>query len=587
MMLPMYIEVVPNRDSPPAILLRESYREAGKVKKRTLLNLSDWPHERVAGFKALLKGGTVIAKDQDAITIIRSLPHGHVDAALGTARKIGLDRLLGPKPAPAEAGGNRCRDLILALVVSRILDPGSKLAAARALSPDTATSSLGEQLGLGVVDEDELYSALDWLAVRQPAIEAALAKRHLSGGTLVLYDVSSSYLEGRRCPLAQFGYSRDGKRGKRQIVYGLLCARDGCPVAIEVFAGSTADPTTLTSQVTKLKERFGLDHVVLVGDRGMITQARISEDIKAAGLDWITALRAPAIKALLDGGALQMSLFDDRDMAGITSPEFPGERLIVCRNRALAAERARKREDLLTATERDLARIATAVARKRQPLRGKAEIGLEIGAVLDKHKMAKHFALDITDTSFSFARKTDEITVEAALDGLYVVRTSLPAAALDDTATVRSYKSLSLVERAFRCIKTVDLQIRPIYHWLADRVRAHVFVCMLAYYLEWHMRQRLAPMLYDDTDKDAGEAQRSSIVAKAERSPAAVTKQTTGRTEDGLPVHSFRTLLADLATLTQNTLVTAIAPEQPFTLTARPTPIQQKARDLLGLSRTQ
>ena len=591
----MYIEAVPNRNSPPAILLRESYREAGKVKKRTLLNLSDWPHERIAGFKALLKGGTVIPKDQDAITIIRSLPHGHVDAALGTARKIGLDRLLGPD-------GNRCRDLILALVVSRILDPGSKLAAARALSPDTATSSLGEQLALGLVDENELYSALDWLAVRQPAVEAALAKRHLSGGTLVLYDVSSSYLEGRCCPLAQFGYSRDGKRGKRQIVYGLLCARDGCPVAIEVFAGSTADSTTLTSQVTKLKERFALDHVVLVGDRGMITQARITqaritqaritqaritEDIKAAGLDWITALRAPAIKALLDGGALQMSLFDDRDMAGITSPEFPGERLIVCRNRALAAERARKREDLLAATERDLARIATAVARKRQPLRGKAEIGLEIGAVLDKHKMAKHFALDITETSFSFARKTDEITVEAALDGLYVVRTSLPAAALDDAATVRGYKSLSLVERAFRCIKTVDLQIRPIYHWLADRVRAHVFVCMLAYYLEWHMRQRLAPMLYDDTDKDASEAQRSSIVAKAERSPAAVTKQTTGRTEDGLPVHSFRTLLDDLATLTRNTLVTAIAPEQPFTLIARPTPVQQRARNLLGLSRTQ
>ena len=551
------------------------------------MNLSDWPHERIAGFKALLKGGTVIPQDQDAITIIRSLPHGHVDAALGTARKIGLDRLLGPD-------GNRCRNLILALVVSRILDPGSKLAAARALSPDTATSSLGEQLALGVVDEDELYSALDWLAVRQPSIEAALAKRHFTGDTLVLYDVSSSYLEGRCCPLAQFGYSRDGKRGKLQIVYGLLCAPDGCPVAIEVFAGSTADPTTLTSQVIKLKERFGLDHVVLVGDRGMITQARISEDLKAAGLDWITALRAPAIKALLDGGALQMSLFTpapakagDRDMAGITSPEFPGERLIVCRNRALAAERARKREDLLAATERDLARIAAAVARKRQPLRGKAEIGLEIGAVLDKHKMAKHFALDITDTRFSFARKTGEITVEAALDGLYVVRTSLPVSALDDTATVRSYKSLSLVERAFRCIKTVDLQIRPVYHWLADRVRAHVFLCMLAYYLEWHMRQRLAPLLYDDTDKDAAEAQRSSVVAKAGRSPAAVTKQTTGRTEDGLPVHSFRTLLNDLATLTRNTLVTAISPAQPFTLTARPTPVQQKARDLLGLSRTQ
>jgi len=357
----MYIEAVPNRDSPPAILLRESYREAGKVRKRTLLNLSDWPHERIAGFKALLKGGTVISKDQDAITIIRSLPHGHVDAALGTARQIGLDRLLGPRPAPAQPGGNRCRDLILALVVSRIVDPGSKLAAARALSPDTASSSLGEQLGLGVVDEDELYSALDWLAVRQPAIEAALAKRHLSGGTLVLYDVSSSYLEGRCCPLAQFGYSRDGKRGKLQIVYGLLCAGDGCPVAIEVFAGSTADPATLPSQVTKLKERFGLDHVVLVGDRGMITQARISEDIKSAGLDWITALRAPAIRALLKGGALQMSLFDDRDMAGITSPEFPGERLIVCRNRALAAERARKRKDLLGAISGALTLLANIV----------------------------------------------------------------------------------------------------------------------------------------------------------------------------------------------------------------------------------
>ena len=325
----MYIEAVPNRDSPPAILLRESYREAGKVKKRTLLNLSDWPHERIAGFKALLKGGTVIPQDQEAITIIRSLPHGHVEAALGTARKIGLDRLLGPKPAPAPAAGNRCRDLILALVVSRILDPGSKLAAARALSPDTATSSLGEQLDLGMVDEDELYSALDWLAVRQPAIEAALAKRHLSGGTLVLYDVSSSYLEGRCCPLAQFGYSRDGKRGKLQIVYGLLCARDGCPVAIEVFEGSTADPMTLTSQVTKLKERFALDHVVLVGDRGMITQARISEDIKPAGLDWITALRAPAIKALLDGSTEMAWRDRSRDREGqVRSGLSPGGKRI-------------------------------------------------------------------------------------------------------------------------------------------------------------------------------------------------------------------------------------------------------------------
>ena len=576
----MYIESVPNRHSPPAILLRESYREGGRVKKRTLLNLSDWPADRIAGFKMLLKGGTVVPSDQQAITIIRSLPHGHVVAALGTARKIGLDRLLGPD-------GNRCRDLVLALVVSRLLDPGSKLAAARALSPDTASSSLGQQLGLGPVDEDELYIALDWLAVRQPAIETTLAKDHLAGGTLVLYDVSSSYMEGRCCPLAQYGYNRDGKRGKLQIVYGLLCAADGCPVAIEVFDGSTADPVTLTSQVTKLKERFGLDHVVLVGDRGMITQARIAEDLSTAGLDWITALRAPAIKILRDAGALQMSLFDERDMAAITSPDFPGERLIVCRNQALAAERARRREDLLAATERELARIAAAVARQRQPLRGAAAIGLKVGAVLDRHKMAKHFTLDIADNRFGFSRKTEDIAAEAALDGIYVVRTSLPATVLDDPTTVRSYKSLSLVERAFRCLKSVDLQIRPVYHWLADRVRAHVFLCMLAYYLEWHMRQRLAPMLYHDTDKDVAEAQRASIVAKAERSPAAITKQTTGQTEDGLPVHSFRTLLADLATLTRNTLVTAIDPERSFTLSARPTALQQKALDLLGRPRTQ
>ena len=578
--LAMYIESVPNRDSRPAILLRESYREGGKVRKRTLLNLSDWPPERVAGFKTLLKGGTVIPSEKEAIIIVRSLPHGHVAAALGVARKIGLDRLIGPD-------GNRCRDLVLALVVSRVLDPSSKLATARALSPDTAASSLGAELGLEAVDEEELYRALDWLAARQEAIETALARRHLAGGTLVLYDVTSSYMEGRCCPLAQFGYNRDGKMGKLQIVYGLLCAPDGCPIAVEVFEGATGDPATLASQVAKLKQRFGLDHVVLVGDRGMITEARIAEDIKPAGLDWITALRAPAIRGLLEGGAFQMSLFDDRDMAAITSPDYPGERLILCRNHALAAERARKREDLLRATERELAAIAAAVRRKRAPLRGKAEIGLAVGAVIDRRKMAKHFALTITDASFAFARKSAEIAAEAALDGLYVVRTSLPAAALDDAATVRSYKSLSLVERAIRSIKTVDLHVRPVYHWLSERVRAHVFLCMLGYYLEWHMRQRLAPMLYDDDDKQAAEALRTSVVAKAQRSPAAVTKQTTGRTPDGLPVHSFQTLIADLATLTKNTVEIATAPGVPFTITARPTPIQKKALDLLDSARTQ
>ena len=572
----MYIESVPNRNSPPAILLRESYRDGGKVRKRTLCNLSDWPAAHIEGLRGVLRGGTVIAAERDAFTVLRSLPHGHVAAALGTARRIGLDRLLGPD-------GNRCRDLVLALLVGRILDPASKLAAARALSPATAASSLGEVLGLGEVDEDELYTALDWLLERQPAIEATLAKRHLTNGTLVLYDVSSSYMEGRCCPLAKRGYSRDGRKGTLQIVYGLLCAPDGCPVAIEVFDGNTADPMTLATQVEKLKQRFHLDHVVLVGDRGMITQARITEDIKSAGLDWITALRAPTIKELLNSGALQLSLFDQRDMASITAPDFPGERLVVCRNPDLAAERTRKREDLLTATERDLTRIKAAVDRKRNPLLGTAAIALAVGAVIDTHKMRKHFDLDITDTAFSFARKTGEIAAEAATDGIYVVRTSLPAETLDDAATVRSYKSLALVERAFRCIKTVDLHVRPVYHWLADRVRAHVLLCMLAYYLEWHMRQRLAPMLFDDTDKQAAEALRASVVAKAQRSPAAVTKQTTGLTEDGLPVHGFRSLLADLATLARNTITTAISPHYPLTVLTRPTPVQQKAFALLGL----
>ena len=575
----MYIDVVPNRSSPPAILLRESYRDGNKVRKRTLLNLTSWPRHLVEGFRALLNGGSVIPAGQEALTIVRSLPHGHVAAVLGTLRHIGLDRLLGPD-------GNRCRDLAIALIVSRIIAPTSKLATGKALDPATAASSLGELLGLGAVDEDELYTALDWLLARQPAVETALAKRCLKGGTLVLYDVSSSYLEGRCCALAKRGYNRDGKKGKLQIVYGLLCAADGCPVAIEVFDGNTADPATLASQISKLKQRFGVSHVVLVGDRGMITQARISDDVKPAGLDWITALRAPSIKALAEGGALQLSLFDDRNMATITSPDFPGERLIVCRNPDLARERGRKRQDLLTATERDLTHIAAAVGRRRQPLRGAAEIGIKVGAVLDKHKMAKHFDLTITDASLSFARKTAAIAAEAMLDGIYVVRTSLPADTLDEAGTVRAYKSLALVERAFRCLKTVDLQVRPIYHWLADRVRAHVFLCMLAYHVEWQMRARLKPMLYDDADKEAAEAARDSIVTKAQRSPKAVSKQTTGRTEDGLPVHSFHSLLADLATLTRNTMVTALAPDHPFTLTTRPTTIQQKALDLLGVAIT-
>jgi len=416
----MYIESVPNRNSPPAILLRESYRENGKVRKRTLCNLSDWPAAHIEGLRGVLKAGTVIAPDRDAFTVTRSLPHGHVAAILGTARKIGLDRLLDPGPGIGRTAENRHRDLILALLAARIIDPGSKMAAARAFSPSTASTSLGETLGLGEAGEKELYAALDWLLERQPAIETALAKRHLKNGTLVLYDVSSSYMEGRHCPLAHRGYSRDGRKGTSQIVYGLLCGPDGCPVAIEVFDGNTGDPKTLASQVQKLKRRFGLDHVVLVGDRGMITQARIGEDVQAAGLDWITALRAPAIKDLVKSGALQLSLFDERDMASITSPDFPEERLIVCRDPDLAAQRTRKREELLAATERDLTRIQTAVVRERKPMRGATEIAMAVGGVIDKHKMRKHFDLTIGEASFTFARKTDAIEAEAATDGIYI-----------------------------------------------------------------------------------------------------------------------------------------------------------------------
>jgi hypothetical protein len=573
----MYIESVPNRNSPPAILLRESYRDRGKIKKRTIANLSDWPTEIVEGLRTLLKGGKLMPASKETIIIRRSWPHGHVAAVLGTLRAIGLDRVLGP-------AGNRCRDLVIAMIVSRLIAPASKLATARRLDPATAATSLGEVLGLGEVDEDELYVALDWLGERQGAIEKALARKHLREGTLVLYDVSSSYLEGRCCELARLGYNRDGKKGKLQIVYGLLCAPDGCPVAIEVFEGDTADPRTLGAQIDKVKRRFALKHVVLVGDRGMITQARLDAEIEPAGLDWITALRAPAIRGLAEGGLLQMSLFDERDLAAITSPDYPGERLIVCRNRELARERTRKRADLLAATEDDLAAIAAAVARTKKPLRGEAAIALKVGAVINRHKMAKHFDLVIGEASFAFHRKLNAIAAEATLDGIYVVRTNLPAAALDDAATVGAYKSLAQVERAFRSLKTLDIHLRPIFHWSAPRVRAHVLLCMLAYHVEHHMRAKLAPMLYDETDHEAAAAMRASIVAKAERSDAARRKQTTGRTDDGLPVHSLPTLIADLATYCKIQATTALNEKYVFTLYSRPTPIQQRAFELLGIN---
>jgi hypothetical protein len=495
---------------------------------------------------------------------------------LGVIGRIGLDRLLGPQ-------GNRPRDLVLAMIVSRIIAPLSKLATTKGLNPMTATTSLGQVLGLGAVAYDELYQALDWLLARQPAIETALARRHLKGGTLVLYDVSSSYVEGRCCPLAKRGYNRDGKKGKLQIVYGLLCAADGCPVAVEVFEGDTADPKTLAVQIDKLKVRFGLAHVVLVGDRGMITQARIRQDVVPANLDWITALRAPDIKALAEDGKLQLTLFDERNMAVVTSPDFPGERLIVCRNPELAIARTRKRNALLDATQRDLAAIQQRVERKRAPLRGADKIGIAVGAVIGRHKMAKHFQIEIANDRFAFCRNQAEIAAETARDGIYVIRTNLPADTMTDPQVVASYKSLSQVERAFRSIKTVDLEIRPIYHWLEDRVRAHVLLCMLAYHVEWHMHGALGPMLYEDDEKQAVLAERSSPVAKAPRSEKARAKQATHRTADGLPVHSFQSLIADLGTLCLNTLVTATSPDYQITIATRPTPIQAKAFELLGV----
>ena len=550
----MYIEAVPNRNSPPAILLRESFRAGGKVKKRTLLNLSDWPPALVVGLRALLKGGTVVAPGEAPFSIRRSWPHGAVAAALGMLRGLPVDRLLG-------RGGARVATLVRAMIVARLIAPASKLATARALSLATAASSLAPVLGLGAVDADELYAALDWLVEQQPTIEAALAKHHLADGTLVLYDVSSSWLEGRHCELAQFGHSRDAKSNKLQIVYGLLCAADGCPVAIEVFEGNTADPTTLATQIAKLKERFALRHVVLVGDRGLITQARIDAELRPAGLEWITALRAPAIRGLVEGGALQLSLFDERDMAAVTSPDYPGERLIVCRNPALAAERARKREALLQATERDLAAIREAVGRTRRPLHGLARIAQKVGAALARRHMAKHFDIDIAADRFGFARKAAAIAAEAALDGFYAVRTPVPAERLDDAAAVAAYKSLSRVERAFRSLKTVELDIRPVFH-------------------------RLAPMLYDDHDRAAAEALRPSPVAKAPRSPAARKKDATGITADGLRVHSFHSLLADLATFTRNEVTTPAAPDRILLVYPRLTPLQQKAFDLLALDPT-
>ena len=546
------------------VLLRRSYREGGKVKTETLANLSHLPPEAIAAVRASLAGQTLVAASE-GFEVERSLPHGHVAAVCAMARELGLAKLLGP--ACAE------RDLALALVVARACQPASKLATTRWW----ASTTLGPDLGVEGASTDDVYAAMDWLFSRQGDIEVALARRHLAPGGRVLYDLSSSWVEGSCCPLARRGYSRDGKTGKAQIEYGLTCDPEGRPVAVEVFAGNTADPAAFISAAQAVRERFGLTDVVMVGDRGMITSARIAALKEVGGLGWLTSLRAPSVAALATSGALQMSLFDEVNLAEITHPDYPGERLVACRNPALATERARKREALLVATEADLGEVRSAVERERQPLRGRDKVALRVGRVINRHKMAKHFELAITDASFSFSRKEEQISAEAALDGIYVVRASAPhTTGLSAAELVGAYKDLKFNEAGFRSLKAIDLDLRPIYHYSEDRVRVHVFICMLALYLVWHLRRAWAPLCFTDEAPPP----RTDPVAPAPRSAAALAKVRRKRGDDGEPLHSFATLIDALAALTRNTIVFTGGAR--VTKLSAPTALQRRAFELLG-----
>jgi len=577
----MYIESVPNRNSPPATLLRESYRdENGKVKKRTLANLSSCSAEQIAAFKTILKGGHASALPLDEqFEIQRSLPHGHVAAILGTFRRLKLHNLLERKSSDE-------RSLAMALIAGRILYPGSKLALSRHLNPNTATSTLGQELGLKEVNEHDLYGAMRWLFDRQDKIQNRIAKCHLSEGSAVLYDLSSTYYEGSTCALAKRGHNRDGKKGKRQINFGLLTTAQGCPIAVEVFPGNTPDPNTVSSQLKTLRQRFGLKKIVIVGDRGMITSARIDalcDDSELGDFGWISALRSDQIRKLADGKHFQPELFDQRDLAEITAEdEFPGERLVVCRNPTLAGERKRKRDELLAETENKLQEIASACSRSRAPYHGKDKIARRLEREASKYKMLKHFDLEITETSLSFSRKEESIAAEAALDGFYIIRAGrVTANEFDANSLVETYKSLSGVERAFRAIKTTSLHVRPIFHHEEDMVRAHIFVCMLAYYLRWHLEQQLKPLLFNDEEPGGGP--RKSPVAKAQRSKRGNRKAATKQTDDGLSAHSFATLLQDLGTLSRHEIRAAIPGGAVFHKLTDPTAIQARAFEVLGV----
>jgi transposase len=565
----MYIETVPNRNSPPAILLREGWREGKKTRKRTLANLSDWPESQIESLRRVLRGETLVSP-QDLITTGRTLPHGHVEAILAMLRQLHLETVIASK---------RCRerDLVVGMIVQRLIDPCSKLATTRAWH----TTTLAEELGVADATEDELYTALDWLLARQERIEKKLAARHLAEGGLVLYDVTSSSYEGRTCPLAHFGHNRDGDQPLPIIVYGVMTDGEGCPVGVEVYPGNTGDPTTVGDQVEKLRQRFGLERVVLVGDRGMLTPPQIDKLRERPGMGWITALKSGAIRELVEKGTLQLSLLDQQNLAEIASPDYPGERLVVCHNPLLAEERARKRQALLEATEKSLTKIAKDVARRKKKLLTAAEIGLKVGKVLGRYKVGKHFACQIGEGSFTWSRRQEAIEQEAELDGIYVLRTSEPVARLSAEDTVRNYKRLAEVERAFRCLKGLDLLVRPIRHRTEERVPAHIFLCLLAYYVEWHLRRAWAPLLFEDEERRE-ERQRRDPILPTEPSASAKAKKRSHQTAEGLPVHSFPTVLAELASRARVTYEIK-AGDMKLTYQQLPemTPLQARAYELI------
>lgn len=563
----MHIHVVPNRGSPPTVLLRESYREGSKVGKRTLANLSSLSAAQIEAIRATLRGQALQPVAQ-SFEVSASRSHGHVQAVALTLQRLGLASLLGAKPC-------RERELVLAMVASRIVAPHTKLATTRWWH----TTTLAEDFGVADANEDDLYAAMDWLLARQGAIQNKLAARHLSAGGLVLYDLSSSYFEGSCCPLAKLGYSRDGRRGLLQVNYGLLTDARGCPVAVSVYEGNVADSQTLLPEVQRLRKDFGIEQLVLVGDRGMISSKAIAELRDSEGIAWITALKSVSIRALIEQGHLQLDLFDERNLLELSSPDYPGERLVACRNPQLAKLRTHKRQELLTATEHSLEKIKVRVDAGK--LLGRDEIGLRVGKVINQYKMAKHFELAIGDTTFSFARKSDGIAAEAALDGIYIIRTSVPAAQMEAPQCVRNYKSLANVERAFRSLKTIDLKVRPIHHRTADRVRAHILLCVLAYYVEWHMREAWRELMFADTEQEA-KATRDPV-APAKRSKAALAKAARHTLDDGTPAHSFATLMAELATIVRNTCRTPMAgPDAPtFEVLTTPNANQQRALELL------